>query len=374
MNYTRTFETLRAGIEEKVFPGAVAGIWQGQDPTTFSYCALGSRRLVPPPEQKVHIDTVFDIASVSKVMATATLTALLVERGWLRWETPIQQFLPSFPNPDVRIKHLLSHTAGLPAWAPLWESLRTRMQERYPHLALHQISVEERQKEMRNLVLAIGPDAPIESRTVYFDISFLLLGFVLEEATQMPLDRAVRELLWNPMKLSFPYYQRITKSVQDSVHEEVAATEDCPWRGGVLQGQVHDDNCWAMGGYGGHAGVFARARDVLEFAAKLLNGFLSHEILQEMWTRVERPVGCERTLGWDTPSGEHPSFTHHFSPRSVGHLGFTGTSLWIDPDRELAVVLLTNRVHPSRENPLMKPYRHRFHEALWLDLSQNSGD
>src|SRR5690606_30129857 len=121
-------------------------------------------------------------------------------------------------------------------------------------------------------------------------------------------------------------------------------------------------------GYAGHAGAFGTVSDLLVFGKKLLGGYFSRETIREAWNRVERPAGCDRTPGWDTPSGDEPAFGRLFSPASVGHLGFTGTSFWIDPENRLVVALLTNRVHPSRENPLIKPFRRRFHEALARDL------
>jgi CubicO group peptidase (beta-lactamase class C family) len=123
-----------------------------------------------------------------------------------------------------------------------------------------------------------------------------------------------------------------------------------------------------MGGYGGHAGAFGTIRDVLHFARGLMTGFLSSPVLDAAWTRVQNPPGCDRTLGWDTPSGPTSSAGGHFSEQSVGHLGFTGTSLWIDPKAQLAVVLLSNRVHPSRDNLKIRTFRPQFHDAIRMDL------
>jgi serine-type D-Ala-D-Ala carboxypeptidase len=367
--FQRAYQTLAQGVAEGVAPGFVAGVWQASEPEHFEIAALGQRRLASSRmlAQPMERDTVFDLASVSKVFGTATLAGVLVDRGWIRWNTPLQAFLPAYPHPQIELRHLLSHTAGLPAWFPLFERLRAQ----YPLQSIHRVPVRERQQFMRKLVLAIEPDKPVDQVAVYSDISFLLLGFALEEATQMPLDEAVKCHVWEPMGLSSARYVRTTQDIEQARKAEVAATEDCPWRGGVLQGQVHDDNCWAMGGYAGHAGAFADAQDVLRFAARLMGGFLSRRTLQALWTRVEIPPGCDRTLGWDAPSGPEPAFTNHFSKFSVGHLGFTGTSLWIDPERQLAVTLLSNRVHPSRENVLIKPFRARFHQALFEDLHPN---
>lgn len=165
------------------------------------------------------------------------------------------------------------------------------------------------------------------------------------------------------------FYARVDRSVEKGRLDLVAATEESVWRGGVLQGQVHDDNCWAMGGYGGHAGAFGSVQDVLHFSKMLMGGFLSRETLNVTWTRVSRPLGCERTLGWDTPS-VGSSAGQCFSKNSVGHLGYTGTSLWIDLDAELAVCLLTNRVHPIRENEKIKTFRPRFHDAIRIDFER----
>ena len=376
--FPRSYKVLEQGVVEGVAPGFVAGIWQKSDPDFFEIAAVGQRRLALRGLSALPMEThsIFDLASVTKVFATATLAGVLVDRGWLTWETPLQSLVPEYRHPQILIKHLLSHTAGLPAWAPLYEKMR----EHFLPRPLISVSVLDRQKQMRKFVCEIQPEKAVGEVALYSDISFLLLGFALEAVIQMPLDVAVRKFVWDAMDLtkkgSGPFYHHTVqesflghkKARGLSLNEAVAATEDCPWRGGVLQGEVHDDNCWSMGGYGGHAGAFATAQDVLKFSAHLMAGFLSPKTQTEMWTRMP---GFDRTLGWDTPSGAEPAFTKHFSPGVVGHLGYTGTSLWIDPERGLAVTLLSNRVHPSRENTRIKAFRSRFHEALWQDLDSN---
>ncbi|HAR43907.1 MAG TPA: serine hydrolase [Bdellovibrionales bacterium] len=362
--FPRTCLILNEGIEQGIAPGMVAGFWTAREPDRVRLRASGVRRTHSTLALPMTVETVFDLASVSKVFATATLAALFVERGWISWETPVCAVLPSFEYPEIRIRHLLAHTSGLPAWVPLFEKIRAHFSRR----PVESFSVSSRQRLMRNLVFTISPEKPAGERAVYSDIGFIVLGFLLEEIAGSALDRAVANFLWKPMGLNSAFYNRITTSPSRDVRHEVAATEDCPWRGGILQGQVHDDNCWSMGGYAGHAGAFANAKDVLGFAAGLMSGFLSKEVMAAVWERVERPLGCERTLGWDTPSGPEPSAGKFFSERSVGHLGFTGTSLWIDPQAELAVTLLTNRVHPSRENTKIKAFRPRFHDAIRQDI------
>jgi CubicO group peptidase (beta-lactamase class C family) len=165
------------------------------------------------------------------------------------------------------------------------------------------------------------------------------------------------------------YFRRVLANADQGRDESAVATELDEWRGGMVQGQVHDENCWSMGGYSGHAGAFGRLSDVVEFAAGLMTtSFLSPKVLREMWTRVLLPPGCERTLGWDTPSANQASCGDRFSAQTVGHLGFTGTSLWMDPQKGIAVILLTNRVHPTRENILIRAFRPRFHNAILDDF------
>jgi len=221
---------------------------------------------------------------------------------------------------------------------------------------------------MRDLVFAVRPEQQPGMRVLYSDISFLLLGFLLENLLGLSLDHAIERWVWHPMGITGASFRRVSQSPQLEIDPLVAATEQCPWRGAILQGQVHDDNCWAMGGFAGHAGAFARVQDVLQFARGLGLGFLSPQVLSAFWKRVTLPVGCERTLGWDTPSLGKSSAGTLFSQASVGHLGFTGTSLWIDPQAEVAVCLLTNRVHPSRDSLLIREFRPQFHDAVRLDL------
>jgi len=348
-----------------VAPGGVVGLWLRESPSQAYVLAHGDRRLTPSLLPMLP-DTVFDLASLSKVLGTWALTARLIDRGWIRWTDRVKSFFPEYPHADIELRHLLAHTAGFPAWEPLWQRIR----DRFTGVPLQNVGIRKRQALMRELVLSIRPEVPVDTRALYSDITFLLLGFVLEEVTGLPLDQAVRRWVWGPMGLSTATYHRTDQSPREGMIEEAAATENCPWRGAVLQGQVHDDNCWAMGGYGGHAGAFGTIRDVLQFARALFEGFYSRETLRASWTRVDRPAGCERTLGWDTPSGPESSAGPLFSPSSVGHLGFTGTSLWIDPAAGVAVALLTNRVHPDRENIRIRQLRPKIHESIRLDLGR----
>jgi len=365
--FPRTSRAIQEALKEGVAPGFVAGIWQKSEPDVIRVAAAGNRRIIPT-ELPMAPDTVFDLASVSKVFATGALAAVLVDRGWLTWDAPVRAFFPEYEHANIQVRHLLAHTSGLPAWDPIWEKLQKGFKV-FLEKPIYSIDIEKRQGMARDIVFAIEPEVAVETRALYSDLSFIILGFILEKITQMPLDRAVSKFVWEPMGILGAYYRRVNRSLLDSIDDSVAATEQCFWRGGILQGQVHDDNCLAMGGYAGHAGAFGTVRDVLHFSKKLMERFLTPSTLKAIWTRVGNPHGCDRTLGWDTPSGENPSSSRRFSTYSVGHLGYTGTSLWIDPDVGLAVSLLSNRVHPSRENIKIRAFRPRFHEAIRLDLN-----
>ncbi|MBS1961064.1 MAG: beta-lactamase family protein [Bdellovibrionales bacterium] len=374
--FPRAREVFREGLRDGVFPGGVFGVWSRKDPDVFRYGWGGSRRLRLKglTQQPMELDTVFDLASVTKVFGTGALAMAFVERGWLTWDTPASAILHDFRHAGVTLRQLAAHTSGLPAWYPFFE----RMREAFSTHELERIAVDERQEVMREIVMGVELERAPGTKAVYSDVGFLVLGFCLEAIAGLPLDRAVERFVWQPMglyedpaggKVRGPFYRRTIEPAFRDRDETVAATEDCPWRRGVLQGQVHDDNTWAMGGYAGHAGAFGDARTLLRFGRALLDGYFSPAVTAEAWTRVSIPEGCDRTPGWDTPSGDSPALGKIFSPRSVGHLGFTGTSFWIDPVNQVVVTLLTNRVHPSRENTLIRAFRGRFHDALARDLS-----
>lgn len=365
--FPRSAQIIREGFAMGVATAFAYGVWL-EGPGRAYVGAFGQTAL-PPEGRAVHARTVFDIASISKVYGAATLAAQLVDRGWLSWDTPVAALIEGYKYPAIKVRHLLAHTAGFPAWEPLWQ----RMRDRFEGRELWSVAIEDRQAAMRSLVLSIRPEVPPDTRVLYSDITFLTLGFLLEELTGMDLDVAVERLLWRRLGVVDSFYRRVDEPVEKARLEDVAATERCPWRGGVLQGQVHDDNCWTMGGYAGHAGAFSTVPDLLHYSRRLLKGFLSDRVMRAFWGRAPLPVGCTRTLGWDTPTGAQSTTGPDFSPRSVGHLGFTGTSLWIDPDHRLAVALLTNRVHPTRDNSKIQDFRRAFHRALAFDLGLHHG-
>ena len=350
--WPRVFPLLKAHTG-KSFPGAVFGAWSLRRPDFFSGGHYGQAKW----------DTFFDISSLTKIFATTTLAARLIERGWLDWDTKVSSYFPLFKgHADCTVAHLLSHTAGYSAYRCIWLHLQNVFSGR----ELSGVPVKDRQLKARELILNTAPTHGLGARVIYSDISFLMLGFLLEEMTQLPLDEAVDRWVMKPLGLNGPHFVRVRKGEKPRFPTaRYAPTEISEWRGGLLQGQVHDDNCWAMGGYAGHSGLFCSITDLFWFLRALSQGFVSTETLQRLWS----PWGSfPRTLGWDIGGGEGSSTGTAFSKRTVGHLGFTGTSLWLDLEREAAVVLLTNRVHPSRDNVGIREARPLLHSALLDDF------
>ncbi|HEV7589511.1 MAG TPA: serine hydrolase [Longimicrobium sp.] len=285
-----------------------------------------------PGSPAVTDSTLFDLASVTKVVATTTAAAMLEEQGRLDLDQRLAWYLPGLTDTvkqRITVRQVLTHRAGFEAFAPLYREFRGR--EQY----LRQIDARP---------LAYRPG----TRTVYSDWDMVLVGLLVERITGEELDR------WTAAHLFAPLGMRDTRfRPESSLHARIAATELDSARGHIW-GEVHDPNAWALGGVAGHAGLFGSARDLAVFAQMLLNGgeYGGVRILRpETVVRWTTPgfVRSSRALGWDTPS-RNSSAGRFFGPRSFGHTGYTGTSIWIDPERGLFVILLTNRVNPTSEN------------------------
>jgi CubicO group peptidase (beta-lactamase class C family) len=305
------------------------------------------------------VDTVFDLASLTKPIATATALMLLVEAGQVGLDTPIAAYLAAHgrahrQSPSLR--QLLSHCSGLPAWRPYYQGID---RARPP-------------SERRHAVYAAAQAEPLLAQpgmTVqYSDVGFILLGEVVETVTDLPLNAFCSQRIFSVLQADGLGFRDLTQPRPGGV--SYASTENCPWRGRVLEGEVHDENAWVMGGVAGHAGLFATARQVWRFAQSLLDGLhgrpwlVSSATLRAFTTPQGMPAGSTWTLGWDTPTPGQSSAGRYMSPTAIGHLGFTGTSLWIDPAQQVIVVCLTNRVHPSRQREGIRAFRRHLHDAV----------
>lgn len=301
-----------------------------------------------PSSPSATSDTIFDLASVSKIVATTTAAMILYERGQLDLEAPVSAILPEFlrddpRREDVTLHMLLAHSSGLPSYEKLFQ------QNRMP-------------QELLRAALATPLSEEPGTVAAYSDIGFIILGEALMRLADESLDRFCQYEIFGPLGMSQTMFNpplSIRSLIPPTVNDE-------SFRHRVVQGEVHDENASVLGGVAGHAGVFATARDVATFAHIMLNGgrpLLRPETVSLFTRRETTPEGTSRALGWDTPSA--PSQAGRlFSAGSFGHLGYTGTSLWIDPAREVSVTLLTNRTWPDNRNQAIKEVRPRFHDAV----------
>ena len=335
---------LDSAIAAGAAPGGVLGVsFRGN---RFLY---GAGKLALDDPARPDASSVYDLASLTKILATTSLAMLAVSEGKLELDAPVQRYLPAFRgvNKDkVTIRHLLTHSSGLPAdpVPGLW------------------ISTPDPDSALR-LLNAIPLDNAPGARMVYSDVGAIVLGEVLERIYDDKLDRLAGRRIFAPLRMSSTRFKP-----PPSWLSRIAATEyDTIWRKRMVRGTVHDENADWLGGVAGHAGLFGSAEDLLNYGEWVLRAGWSPKpptvgpsvrpsVLREFARRQEVVPGSSRALGWDTPSPGSSAGTR-LDPRSFGHTGFTGTSLWIDPTRELVIVLLTNRVHPTRNNPRVGPLR-----------------
>src|SRR5687768_6327008 len=274
-------------------------------------------------------NSIFDLASLTKVVGTTTAAMLLFDRGQLDLDAPVNTYLPAFSGgwkDSVTVRHLLTHRSGLPAGRDLWRVARTP-------------------DEARAAVLATNLECRPGQCYIYSDLGADVLGFVIEAVAGASLDHFLHDRVFEPLGMNDTFFRPA-----DSVFYRVAPTEIAPPRGYPVRGEVHDENAYALGGVAGHAGLFSTAADLSIFAQMMLNGgtYDGVQILSDSTVSLfTRRTAGHRALGWDTADGDYGS-GRYLTERAYGHTGYTGTSIWIDPDREMFVVLLTNRVHAAK--------------------------
>jgi CubicO group peptidase (beta-lactamase class C family) len=390
--FASAFSILRESIAQRAFPAAsVAVTHEGRlialrsfgrftyeaDASSFSRLREG-RDL----DLEVTPGTLFDLASLTKPVATTTMAAILYERGLLELDSPVVGILPEFIADDchaldprrheVTFRMLLAHSSGLPAYEKLFLSAHTR-------------------DELLLAALTTALSADPGTRAEYSDIGFIVLGAALERIAEEPLDAFCQREIFGPLAMT-----HTTFNPPADIRQQIPPTaNDATFRKRIIQGEVQDENASIMGGVAGHAGLFSAAEDLAALAHAMLqcgagaparempppiskqsaSDALAHPILRPatvaLFTRREpAPPGTSRALGWDTPSAPSQS-GKYFGPNSYGHLGYTGTSLWIDPDRQLSITLLTNRTWPDCSNQAIKQIRPRFHDAI-VDALQKS--
>ncbi len=325
--------------------------------------ALGFAQLDPAP-RPLPARAVFDLASVTKALVTATLWMRAVDAGLAAPHTPLAALWPAWDEAvgdnGATFAHLLNHSSGLPAWHKFYEEYP--IEGDVPTRAARRDAILSRIAAMPRL----GAPGQVYA---YSDLGYIALCHVLERLWGAPLDGLAQDQIFGPLGMTSA---RFVREAQGERILDAVATERCARRGGVVVGRVHDENSALMGGVSGHAGAFCDAPDLLRFGVHMLGidqgqgpGIVSREILRWCWSEDARGADGHHLGGWDTPSGPRSSAGRHLTPEAtVGHLGFTGTSLWIDRATQRVAVLLTNRVHPTRDNPHILAMRIAFHEAI----------
>ena len=349
---------LREGIQTGVFPGAVLFV-RHQGKIRF-HQAIGHTSSLPDA-QTVQVDTIYDLASLTKPLVTASSLLLLIQSERVTLTQTLATILEEtkdVPLGQVTLSDLLSHQSGLPAWRPFYQAFPT-------DLSSEPKSQQQRMHAVLQLILKEPIDRTSSSTSVYSDLGYMLLGFVVERVTGQSLATFTHDQIFGPLQAN-----SLTFGIQDrkdeAVLKNIAPTEEDPWRGRLLHGEVHDENAAALGGVVGHAGLFGMAQAVGQVTESWLDSYrgkasiFQGEVFRQF---VKAQPGTSWGLGWDTPS-QPSSSGQWFSPESFGHLGFTGTSIWIDPVRELEVIFLSNRVHPTRENQAIRAFRPKLHNAI----------
>lgn len=362
----RLSEYLRAEIARGAFPGAQYAV--GERGEIVAEDALGFA-VAEPERIAVTVDTIYDLASLTKPLVTCLLTVLLAERGVIDWRAPLGQYLAEFNDERRRrltLKHLLTHVSGLPNWRPLY--------------------LEVSDPKDAPAYIARQFDESVDTNTspvVYSDLNYMLLGCAIERATGERLDQLAQKEIFAPLGL-----QRTMFNPPSAWQRETAATEhgqafeqanalcdvraragegamELPrraWRSAVIWGEVHDGNAHFLGGVAGHAGLFSTAREVFQIANQFLRGsrLLKPESLSLFTENFTAGRGTSRSMGWILASSPDCSAGPALPETALGHNGFTGTSVWMDPERRRVCVLLTNRIHPRVSEIEMKTVRQRF--------------
>jgi len=337
---------------DSAFPGAVIAV--GRRDSVLLLTAVGHYGADDP--RPVTPETIYDLASLTKVIGLTTAAMMLVDVGRLDLDAPVRRYVPAFQGPDkehVTIRHLLTHSSGLPAWRALYAETKTR-----------------------DDALALVDTTPLLRQPgdtfVYSDLGAIVLTQAVEAITGQRLNDFLDARLFGPLGMTSTRFLPPA-----SWREHIAPTEnDTVFRHRLLRGEVHDENAGRLGGVSGHAGLFSSAGDLSTFAMWLLksrrtpedaegrratsgdSGRLPASVVRQFTTRQNIPPGSSRALGWDTPS-ENSSAGTKMGPNAYGHTGFTGTSIWFDPDRDLFIILLTNRVNPTRANTKILQVRRR---------------
>lgn len=328
----------------KVFPGASLLVQYNNKivfEKTYGFTTIGG------PAQKITPDSLFDIASLTKPFV-ATIFMRAENQKLVSITDSPASFFHEKRWEKITLTHLLNHSSGLPAWEPFYKNFNPTQK----------INRKENQKKYLSLLAAIPLQNPPGKKVIYSDLGYILLGFILEKVYQKNLEEIFLEQIAQPLNL------KNTSFLPNP--SQCVSTEECSWRNQLMKGSVMDENAWVLGGVAGHAGLFSTAKDILTF----LNSLDNKEKLAKKYLQVPNTRDLSLpffTLGFDTP-GNNSSSGKYFSSSSVGHLGYSGCSFWWDPVKNLKIIILTNRVCPTRQNETIKIFRPMIHNLIWETL------
>ena len=348
--FRRAYAIAAEGVAARAFPGCAFGVWangqvQLQDALGHFTYELGAPPVTP--------QTAFDIASLTKVLATTMAAMLLVQRRQLEIDTPVGVLVPGFvagrepgdPARLVTLRHLLAHNSGLPGYVEFFRTASTP-------------------DSLLSACFRLNLEAVPETRAEYSDPGFILLGKALEALIGESLEAWSEREIFQPLGLTATCFRPKVE-----LRPMIPPTEDdLAFRRRRIQGEVQDENAWVLGGVAGHAGLFSNVPDLLRFSAAILDaGKAADSLLKpetiRLFSERQLPAGSSQAIGWDTPS-ENSSSGRYFSQRTIGHLAYSGCSLWIDLESAVAIVLLTNRTWPDRASELIRQVRPAFHDAV----------
>jgi CubicO group peptidase (beta-lactamase class C family) len=343
------------GVKENVYPGCVLLVSVKGEVEYFRERGYLSLAPASVPMKK---DTIFDLASLTKPLATTLVLMALAGKGDLDLDQPLSSIIKDYDLMDksgITPRMLLNHCSGLIDWMPFY-------------LKLVNYGPENRKRILREMIVREPLKYPSGRIALYSDLGFMMLEWIVEAVTGLNMDRYLINNFYGPLSLKNTFLNRANAPFD---RNSIAATEECPWRKRIIQGEVHDENAFAAGGFSGHAGLFSTAGDVLTLAEMLMDHYherrsdlLDPKIVMSFFKRQDIVSDSTWALGWDTPSCEGSSSGRYFSQSSAGHLGFTGTSLWMDLKREIIVIFLSNRVHPTRDNIRIRGFRPVLHDLV----------
>ena len=367
-------ERISEALNEGFCPGLVLLVSKDRD---IIYKRAFGYAQVKPYEIETNMDTVYDLASLTKQLATTISIMVLLNEGKIDLHDPLFKYFPEFKDTekqDISIFHLLTNSAGFTAWRSYYQYLLSKEKEEDRPL----IAKPEAKHFIYDFICREELEYKPGTKSVYSDLGFIILGFLIEKVTGMRFDEFCQDYIYKPLNLKSTFFNPIFDEQKFNLllHKyKFAATENCPWRNKILYGEVHDDNAYALGGVAGHAGLFSCANDIHILLKTLYDcyirnfhsNFLPSSLVNSFFSKQNIP-GSSWCLGWDSPSSKESTSGRYFSSHSVGHTGFTGTSMWMDLNRGVWIIMLSNRVHPLGAHDKFKILRPELHNLIMAEI------